>query len=197
MRDGHGIVRPHRPRIVALLAHTLPFGHSLLDQGPPVDGEQRRMMHFDFQVDDLDFAVSEGRGPRSNRGRAPLWPVWASLAVSLTTAAGVVFGYVRVRDVALPVAGMLAVAPPDRRRLPGGTADPGAGRHVRPAAGPSRRPRAQPGDPAGRKPCLSSGLSARLSSPWSTGLSARPCRSGPSTYAISCSRPNTPGCTAK
>lgn len=57
--------------------------------------------------------------PSAARG-APLWPVWASLAVSLTTGGG--FGYglarwadlsalraVRVRDVALPVAGLLAV----------------------------------------------------------------------------------------
>ena len=27
--------------------------------GPPVDGEQRPMMHFDFQVGDLDEAVAE------------------------------------------------------------------------------------------------------------------------------------------
>jgi predicted enzyme related to lactoylglutathione lyase len=26
---------------------------------PPVDGQQRPMMHFDFQVDDLDSAVAE------------------------------------------------------------------------------------------------------------------------------------------
>jgi hypothetical protein len=60
--------------------------------------------------------------PSAARGAA-LWPVWASLAVALTSAAGVVFGYglarwadlsalrpVRVRDVAVPVAGLLAVA---------------------------------------------------------------------------------------
>jgi hypothetical protein len=54
---------------------------------------------------------------------AALWPVWASLAIALTCTAGVVFGYglarwadlcalrpVRVRDVAVPVAGLLAVA---------------------------------------------------------------------------------------
>lgn len=54
---------------------------------------------------------------------APLWPVWASLAVALTSAAGAVFGYglarwadlsglspVRLRDVAVPVVGLLAVA---------------------------------------------------------------------------------------
>lgn len=52
----------------------------------------------------------------------PLWPVWAALAVALTTTAGVVFGYgldrwaellslrpVRVRDVATPVAAILTV----------------------------------------------------------------------------------------
>ena len=60
--------------------------------------------------------------PSAARG-APLWPVWASLAVALTSTAGLVFGYglarwadlsalcpVRVRDVAVPVAGLLAVA---------------------------------------------------------------------------------------
>jgi hypothetical protein len=60
--------------------------------------------------------------PSAARG-APLWPVWASLAVALTSTAGAVFGYglarwadlsalrpVRVRDVAVPVAGMLTVA---------------------------------------------------------------------------------------
>jgi len=26
---------------------------------PPVDGQQRPMMHFDFQVEDLDSAVAE------------------------------------------------------------------------------------------------------------------------------------------
>jgi hypothetical protein len=53
---------------------------------------------------------------------AALWPVWASLAVAMTPAAGVVFGYglgrwadlsalrpIRVRDVIVPVAGLLAV----------------------------------------------------------------------------------------
>jgi hypothetical protein len=60
--------------------------------------------------------------PSTARG-APLWPVWASLAIALTSTAGAVFGYglarwadlsalrpVRVRDVAVPVAGLLAVA---------------------------------------------------------------------------------------
>ena len=60
--------------------------------------------------------------PSAVRG-APLWPVWASLAVALTTVAGAVFGYglarwadlaalrpVRVRAVAVPAAGLLAVA---------------------------------------------------------------------------------------
>ena len=60
--------------------------------------------------------------PSAVRG-APLWPVWASLAVALTSVAGAVFGYglarwadlsalrpVRVRDVAVPVASLLAVA---------------------------------------------------------------------------------------
>jgi hypothetical protein len=60
--------------------------------------------------------------PSAARG-APLWPVWASLAVALTSVAGAVFGYglarwadlaalrpVRVRDVAVPAAGLLAVA---------------------------------------------------------------------------------------
>jgi hypothetical protein len=54
---------------------------------------------------------------------APLWPVWASLAVALTGAAGLVFGYglarwaelsalhpIGVRDVAVPVAALLTVA---------------------------------------------------------------------------------------
>jgi hypothetical protein len=54
---------------------------------------------------------------------APLWPVWASLALALTSTAGVVFGYglarwadlravhpVRVRGVAVPIAGLLSVA---------------------------------------------------------------------------------------
>ena len=54
---------------------------------------------------------------------APLWVVWASLAVALTTAAGAVFGYglarwselaalrpIRVRDVAVPVAGLMTIA---------------------------------------------------------------------------------------
>ena len=54
---------------------------------------------------------------------APLWPVWASVAVALTSTAGAVFGYglarwaglcalppVRVRDVVVPIAGLLAVA---------------------------------------------------------------------------------------
>jgi hypothetical protein len=53
---------------------------------------------------------------------APLWSVWAALAVALTTAAGAVFGYgldrwaelltlhpVRVRDVATPVAAIATV----------------------------------------------------------------------------------------
>lgn len=30
---------------------------------PPVDGEQRPMMHFDFQVGDLDSAVAEAVAP--------------------------------------------------------------------------------------------------------------------------------------
>jgi hypothetical protein len=60
--------------------------------------------------------------PSTARGAA-LWPVWASLAVAVTSAAGVVFGYglarwadlsalrpIRVWDVAVPVAGLLAVA---------------------------------------------------------------------------------------
>ena len=60
--------------------------------------------------------------PSAARGAA-LWPVWASLAVALTSAAGLVFGYglarwvdlsalrpVRLRDVAVPVVGLLAVA---------------------------------------------------------------------------------------
>jgi hypothetical protein len=60
--------------------------------------------------------------PSAARG-APLWPVWASLAVARTSVAGAVFGYglarwadlaalrpVRVRDVAVPAAGLLAVA---------------------------------------------------------------------------------------
>ena len=60
--------------------------------------------------------------PSAARG-APLWPVWASLAVALTSTAGAVFGYglarwadlcalrpVRVRDVVVPIAGLLAVA---------------------------------------------------------------------------------------
>jgi hypothetical protein len=54
---------------------------------------------------------------------APLWAVWASLAVALTSAAGAVFGYglarwadlsalrpIRVREVVIPVAGLLTVA---------------------------------------------------------------------------------------
>lgn len=54
---------------------------------------------------------------------APLWPVWASLAVALTSTAGAVFGYglarwadlcalrqVHVRDVIVPIAGLLTVA---------------------------------------------------------------------------------------
>ena len=53
---------------------------------------------------------------------AALWPVWAALAVAMTSAAGVVFGYglarwadlsslrpIRVRDVVVPVVGLLAV----------------------------------------------------------------------------------------
>jgi hypothetical protein len=60
--------------------------------------------------------------PSAARG-APLWPVWASLAVALTSTAGAVFCYglarwadlsavrpVRVQDVVIPVAGLLAVA---------------------------------------------------------------------------------------
>jgi len=63
--------------------------------------------------------------PSASRG-APLWVVWASLAVALTSAAGGVVGYglarwaelsallrpvrVRVRDVIVPVAGLLAMA---------------------------------------------------------------------------------------
>jgi hypothetical protein len=60
--------------------------------------------------------------PSTARG-APLWPVWASLAVALTSTAGAVFGYglarwaelstlrpVRVREVMVPVAGLLTVA---------------------------------------------------------------------------------------
>jgi hypothetical protein len=60
--------------------------------------------------------------PSAARGAA-LWPVWASLAVAPTSAAGAVFGYglarwadlsalrpVRLRDVAVPVAGLLAAA---------------------------------------------------------------------------------------
>lgn len=59
--------------------------------------------------------------PSAARGAA-LWPVWASLAVALTCAAGAVFGYglarwaelavlrpVRVHDV-VPIAGLLTVA---------------------------------------------------------------------------------------
>lgn len=54
---------------------------------------------------------------------APLWPVWASLAVAVTSTAGAVFGYglarwadlsalrpVRLRAVVVPVAGLLTVA---------------------------------------------------------------------------------------
>jgi hypothetical protein len=53
---------------------------------------------------------------------APLWVVWASLAVALASAAGVVFGYglarwaelsamcpIRVRDVVVPAAGLMTV----------------------------------------------------------------------------------------
>ena len=60
--------------------------------------------------------------PSAARG-APLWPVWAVLAIALTSTAGAVFGYglarwadlsalrpVRVRDVSGPVVGLLAVA---------------------------------------------------------------------------------------
>jgi hypothetical protein len=60
--------------------------------------------------------------PSAARG-AQLWPVWASLAVALTTVAGAVFGYgfarwadlsalrpVRVRDVSVPAAGLLTAA---------------------------------------------------------------------------------------
>lgn len=60
--------------------------------------------------------------PSTARG-APLWPVWASLAVALTSTAGVVFGYglacwaelatlrpIRVPDVIVPVAGLLTAA---------------------------------------------------------------------------------------
>jgi hypothetical protein len=59
----------------------------------------------------------------STAREAPLWVVWASLAVSLTSAAGAVFGYgvarwaelcalrpVAVRDVAAPVAALTTVA---------------------------------------------------------------------------------------
>ena len=57
---------------------------------PPVDGEQRPMMHFDFQVGDLDSAVADavalgrhagdrpaaGEGPRAHRpGRPPVLPL--------------------------------------------------------------------------------------------------------------------------
>ena len=38
---------------------------------PPVDGEQRPMMHFDFQVGDLDSAVAEAVALGATRGRAP------------------------------------------------------------------------------------------------------------------------------
>jgi hypothetical protein len=60
--------------------------------------------------------------PSTARG-GPLWPVWASLAVALTSTAGAVFGYgiarwpelstgrpVSLRDVVVPVAGLLTVA---------------------------------------------------------------------------------------
>jgi len=68
------------------------------------------------------FGVMIVLTPSTARG-APLWVVWASLAVALTSTAGVVFGYglarwaelstlrpVRVRDVIVPVAGLLIVA---------------------------------------------------------------------------------------
>lgn len=55
--------------------------------------------------------------------QAPVWVVWAALAVALTTTAGAVFGYglarwaeltalrpMRVRDVAAPISGLAAVA---------------------------------------------------------------------------------------
>lgn len=60
--------------------------------------------------------------PSAARG-APLWPVWASLAIALTSTAGAVFGYglarwadlsalrpIRVRDVIVPIAGLLIAA---------------------------------------------------------------------------------------
>ena len=60
--------------------------------------------------------------PSTARG-APLWPVWASLAVALTSTAGAVFGYglarwtelatlrpIRLPDVIVPVAGLATVA---------------------------------------------------------------------------------------
>ena len=42
---------------------------------PPVDGEQRPMMHFDFQVGDLDSAVAEAHalGATVARHRRPFW----------------------------------------------------------------------------------------------------------------------------
>jgi predicted enzyme related to lactoylglutathione lyase len=41
---------------------------------PPVDGQQRAMMHFDFQVADLDSAVAEAgsRGILSDTSARPL-----------------------------------------------------------------------------------------------------------------------------
>jgi hypothetical protein len=60
--------------------------------------------------------------PSAARG-APLWPVWASLAVALASTAGAVFGYglarwaelctlrpMRMRDVIVPVTGLLTIA---------------------------------------------------------------------------------------
>lgn len=60
--------------------------------------------------------------PSAVRG-APLWPVWAALAIALTSTAGMVFGYglarwadlsevrqIRVWDIVVPVAGLLTVA---------------------------------------------------------------------------------------
>lgn len=38
---------------------------------PPVDGEQRPMMRFDFQVDDLDTAFAEAVAPGRHDGRGP------------------------------------------------------------------------------------------------------------------------------
>lgn len=68
------------------------------------------------------FGVIVVLTPSTARG-TPLWPVWAALAVALTSTAGAVFGYglarwadlcalrpMHVRDVVVPVAGLLAVA---------------------------------------------------------------------------------------